>query len=175
MCVVVAMLVAGLAGEGQVPKSEHVERRNRGAARGNAAGLGLANRSTFLQGDWGDALAPGWDVVLCNPPYLRSAEIEGLEPEVARFEPRRALDGGPDGLEAYRRLLPQVARLLKPTGLAALEVGPGQAGPVTLLAPDNGLQITSVTKDLAGRERCLILRPAGGDMKKTVGKSAADH
>ena len=144
-------------------------------AKDNAARLGLANRSAFLQGNWGDALAPGWDVVLCNPPYLRSAEIEGLEPEVARFEPRRALDGGPDGLQAYRRLLPQVARLLKPTGLAALEVGPGQARPVSRLARENNLDAACINNDLAGRERCLILRPAGGDTKKTVGKSAPGH
>ena len=144
-------------------------------ARGNAARLGFADRSAFLQGDWGEAVAPGWDIVLCNPPYLRSSEIESLEPEVALFEPRRALDGGPDGLEAYRRLLPQVARLLDPAGLAALEVGPGQARPVSRLAQDNCLLTTRVSKDLAGRERCLILRPAAGEMKKTVGKSAADH
>ena len=144
-------------------------------ARNNAAYLGLADRSAFLQGDWGDTLAPGWDVILCNPPYLRSAEIEGLEPEVAHFEPRRALDGGPDGLQAYQQLLPQVARLLKPRGLAALEIGPGQALPVGRLAEKNHLDVACITKDLAGRDRCLILRPAGGDMKKTVGKSATDH
>ncbi len=144
-------------------------------ARSNAALLGLEDRCAFLQGDWGAALSPGWDVILCNPPYLRSAEIEDLEPEVARFEPRRALDGGRDGLQAYRRLLPQIARLLGPPGLAALEIGPGQAGPVSRLAETSGLHITRTTNDLAGRERCLILRRAGGRMKKTVGKSAAGH
>jgi len=137
-------------------------------ARSNAAFLDLSDRCAFLRGDWGAALAPGWDVILCNPPYLRSAEIEGLEPEVARFEPRRALDGGRDGLQAYRSLLPQVARLLGPSGLAALEVGPGQAGPVSDLAETNRLHITRVNKDLAGRERCLILRQACGRLKKQL-------
>lgn len=144
-------------------------------ARANARSLGLGHRCGFLRGNWGEALGPGWDVILCNPPYLTSAEIAGLEPEVARYEPRRALDGGPDGLNAYRLILPQVVRLLGASGLAALEIGPGQVDPVIRLAEENHLQVSRKAKDLAGRERCLILRKDSGPMKKTVGKSAADH
>ncbi len=108
-------------------------------ARRNAAALGLARRARFAVGDWGRAVAGAWDVILANPPYIPSGEIDGLMPEVARFEPRRALDGGADGLDAYRALAPEIGRLLAPRGIAVLEVGAGQAAAVRALMEGAGL------------------------------------
>ncbi len=135
------------------------------AAARNAGRLGLAGRAAFVASDWGAALAGNWDVILCNPPYVRTGDIGGLAPEVARFEPRGALDGGSDGLEAYRRVVPEVARLLAPDGLAALELGAGQAATVAGLARDQGLEPRDCLPDLAGIQRCLLLGHQRGRQK----------
>ncbi len=95
------------------------------AAR-NAAALGLAGRAAFLCGDWDTALSARFDLVLSNPPYIPGGDIAGLMPEVARHEPGRALDGGADGLDAYRHILAALPRLLAPDGFAVLEIGAGQ-------------------------------------------------
>ena len=125
-------------------------------ATGNAAALGLAGRARFAASDWGAALAGGWDLVVCNPPYVAAGEIADLAPEVAEHDPRLALAGGPDGLQAYRALIPDLARLLAPGGLAALELGAGQAGSVTALLVEAGLSRHSLHRDLAGHERCIL-------------------
>ena len=124
-------------------------------AQANAALLGLGPRVDFKQGDWCAAIDEVFDVVLSNPPYIASDEIEGLEPEVARFEPRLALDGGRDGLDAYRAILPSLARLLRPGGLFALEVGLGQAEEVARLAEQAGLEGVLSKADLAGIPRVV--------------------
>ena len=126
------------------------------AARANAATLGLAGRAQFRVGDWGGGLDGPADVILANPPYIPSAEIAGLEPEVAAYDPRTALDGGPDGLAAYRRLAGPVARLLIPEGLAFVEIGAGQAGPVEALMAEAGLTLAAQRADLSGVVRCLV-------------------
>jgi release factor glutamine methyltransferase len=133
------------------------------AARANAAALGLGRRAAFLVGDWGAALAGGFDLVVSNPPYIPSATIATLAPEV-RHDPRRALDGGPDGLDAYRALAPDLARLLR--GTAVLELGAGQARAVAEIMRGQGLDVRGVTPDLAGIERCLVL---AGPAKISVG------
>lgn len=92
-------------------------------ASGNAADLGLAGRVRFQAGDWGVGLEGQFDILVSNPPYIETAAIAGLEPEVARHEPMLALDGGTDGLAAYRRLVPDLARLAAPGAIAALEIG----------------------------------------------------
>jgi release factor glutamine methyltransferase len=125
-------------------------------ARRNATSLGLGSRALFLAGSWGQAISPGWaDVILANPPYIASSEIDGLAPEVARFEPRAALDGGPDGLGACRELIAEMPRLLAPGGIVVLEIGSGQADPVTELLVKAGLVLRGVRRDLAGIERCV--------------------
>lgn len=124
------------------------------AAR-NASRTGLADRARFVASDWGSGLAGGFDLVVSNPPYVAHGDIAGLEPEVAHFEPRGALDGGIDGLDAYRALIPRLPRLLEPTGQALLEIGAGQAEGVTALAAEAGLQCLERHHDLAGIERCL--------------------
>lgn len=126
------------------------------AAARNAGSLGLAGRTTFVAGDWAAAVTGPWDLIVCNPPYVRAGDIDGLAPEVSRFEPRGALDGGADGLAAYRRVVPEIARLLARDGLAALELGAGQASVVAGMARDWALEPLDCVTDLAGIERCLL-------------------
>lgn len=128
-------------------------------AAANLARHGLGARALLLRGDWGRALEGPFDLIVANPPYVARSELAGLEPEVARHEPQIALDGGPDGLEAYRALVPDVARLLAPAGVACLEIGRGQADPVAALAAEHGLAVNRLA-DLAGIVRCLVLRRA---------------
>ena len=128
-------------------------------ARRNAAALGLAGRARFACGSWGAALGGDgrFDLVLSNPPYIEAAEIPGLAPEVARHEPRSALDGGADGLDAFRALLPDVRRSLAPGGRAVLELGQGQRGAVEALARGSGLVALGCRADLGGVDRALVL------------------
>ena len=130
-------------------------------AAANAVRNGLADRAAFLAGDWAGALAGGFDLVLSNPPYIESGAIPSLMPEVARHEPASALDGGPDGLDAYRRLVDLLPGLLNPGGAAVLELGIGQLPAVERLARAAGLAPGGCRRDLGGIERALVLRPGG--------------
>ena len=130
-------------------------------ARDNAAMLGMADRAAFACTDWAAGLAGRFDLILSNPPYIRTAELPALMPEVARHEPAAALDGGPDGLNAYRRILPELPRRLAAGGVAVLELGAGQAAAVAALARAAGFTATP-RADLAGIPRALVLRPASG-------------
>ena len=127
-------------------------------AAGNAARNGLADRAAFLAGDWAASLSARFDLVLSNPPYIESAAIAGLMPEVARHEPRSALDGGADGLAAYRHLAAILPGLLAPGGAAVLELGAGQRDAVEALARGAGLVPSACRTDLGGVERALVLR-----------------
>lgn len=127
-------------------------------ARSNARACGLDGRAAFLRGDWGAALAGPFDLILSNPPYVAAGGP--VAPGVATFEPAEALFAGPDGLAAYRALLPDVARLLAPEGLAVIELGAGQAPAVAALAAAAGLA-GGARPDLAGIERALWLRRRG--------------
>lgn len=127
-------------------------------AAANARSLGLGGRAAFLVDDWGRALSGGFEVVLSNPPYIASADLPQLAPEVRCHDPARALDGGSDGLAAYRRLLPEAARLLLPGGLLALEIGHEQGPAVTGLAASAGFQALECLADLAGRPRVVLGR-----------------
>lgn len=131
-------------------------------ARRNAEMHGLAGRAAMLCADWAAPLAARFDLILCNPPYIPTGALPGLMPEVARFEPASALDGGPDGLDAYRRLLPMLPELLAPAGLAVVELGQGQAKHVQALARAQGLAATT-RSDLAGIPRALLLTPGAAD------------
>jgi release factor glutamine methyltransferase len=126
-------------------------------ARANGERLGLGDRAVFVHGDWAADLDDRFDIVVCNPPYIEAADLANLDPEVAHWEPRLALDGGDDGLHAYRRIVPDLARLLVVDGIAVLEHGPGQADAIELLAVANGLIPSGRHRDLAGRDRCVIL------------------
>lgn len=124
-------------------------------ARGNAERLGLAARAHFIVGNWSTAAAGPVDVLVSNPPYIESAVIPGLAPEVRQYDPLLALDGGRDGLDAYRALAADAPRLLAPGGLAALEVGEGQDGAVAGLFAGRG-RIT-VHADLGGIARTVLV------------------
>ena len=125
-------------------------------ARENAANLGLAGHVALLRGDWTRGLDDaGFDLVVSNPPYVRSAEIEGLAPEVRDHEPRLALDGGADGLDAYRELAPEILRVLKPGGRFAVEIGFDQSAEVEALFRAAGAEGVATHKDLANRDRVV--------------------
>jgi release factor glutamine methyltransferase len=126
-------------------------------AQRNAAMLGFGNRTAFVVADWTHAVAGRFDLVIANPPYVATAEIRGLMPEVAVYEPKSALDGGIDGLDAYRQLVPALPALLSSAGVAVLEIGSEQAEAVAVLARGAGLT-TSLLPDLAGRPRAIVLR-----------------
>lgn len=123
-------------------------------ARKNAERLGLANRAHFRRGDWAKGISEQFDLVLINPPYV--AEGEELGPGVAEFEPAEALFAGEEGLAEYRRLAPELARLIAPGGLAAIEIGHGQADSVNQLLEAEGLQ-GRLARDLAGRPRAVLI------------------
>jgi release factor glutamine methyltransferase len=125
-------------------------------ARDNAASLGLASRLALLRGDWTAGLeTAGFDIVVSNPPYVRSAEIAGLEPEVRDHEPRLALDGGTDGLDAYRILAPEILRVLKPRGKFYVEIGHDQSQAVEALFQAAGATAVATARDLANRDRVV--------------------
>jgi release factor glutamine methyltransferase len=127
-------------------------------AQENTDALGLGARASFRQGDWDDGISPAFDVLLSNPPYIPSRDIAALQPEVASFEPRLALDGGADGLDAYRRLGPAATRLLAGGGLAAFEVGLGQADSVVAIGQSAKLRHIATGRDLGSVPRCVLFR-----------------
>lgn len=125
-------------------------------ARENAANLGLGRQVALLRGDWTDGLADAsFDLVVANPPYIASDVIETLEPEVRDFEPRIALEGGPDGLTHYRSLAPQILRVLKPGGRFAVEIGYDQKKPVEELFRKAGATEVQTLRDLGDRDRVV--------------------
>ena len=124
----------------------------------NAQANGLADRASFRHGDWTEGVTGPFDVVVSNPPYIPDGDIDALAPEVARYEPRTALAGGPDGLDCYRLLAPAAAALLVPDGLVAFEVGMGQDQDVADLCVAVGLPHVRVAKDLSGISRCVLAR-----------------
>jgi release factor glutamine methyltransferase len=144
-------------------------------AQANSLRLGLSHRAQFVIGNWGGGLSENFDVIIANPPYVPSAEIAGLQPEVSRWEPRIALDGGADGLDAYRRLAPEIARRLVKDGFAALEIGSTQASAVEEICARSGLVVRSCMQDLAGRDRCLILEGSINGVEKNSWKNDASR
>jgi release factor glutamine methyltransferase len=148
------------------------------AARENLRALGLLPRSSFLCGDWLEALGEAaFDIVVSNPPYIASSDIACLEIEVRGFDPRLALEGGSDGLEAYRRILAQAFRVLREGGFLALETGASQARSVHGMAIDaarsSGGFAARILTDLNGVERAVagVRQSAGRETgaKKKVG------
>jgi release factor glutamine methyltransferase len=130
-------------------------------AKRNAKSLGLLDRAAFICCTWAEPLAGAFDLIVSNPPYISSGEIDGLMPDVAAFEPRLALDGGSDGLDAYRRIVADLPRLLAPGGTAVVELGVDQADQVALMAQSGGFA-ASFRTDLAGVRRVAIMRTGHG-------------
>ena len=128
-------------------------------ARTNAVRNQLDGRAHFVLGRWGEAV-PGqcFDVILSNPPYIPAGDIAALQPEVRDWDPHLALDGGDDGLDCYRQILPQIAGMLVPGGVACLEIGAGQMTEGAALGGAAGLVLTEARADLGGIERCLVFK-----------------
>jgi release factor glutamine methyltransferase len=125
-------------------------------ARENAANLDLAGRVALLRGDWTNGLGDdSFDLVVSNPPYIATHVIETLEPEVRDHEPRLALDGGPDGLDAYRFLAGEILRVLKPGAMFAVEIGYDQSEAVEALFKAAGAQNVRTIKDLSVNDRVV--------------------
>jgi release factor glutamine methyltransferase len=125
-------------------------------ARENAANLGLGGRVALLRGDWTHGLGEaGFDLVVANPPYIAAEVIGALEPEVRDHEPRLALDGGADGLDAYRILAPEILRVLKPGGRFAVEIGYDQKAAVEALFRAAGARDVQTIRDLGDRDRVV--------------------
>jgi release factor glutamine methyltransferase len=128
-------------------------------AGGNAARLGFAPRAVFVACDYAAALSGPFDLIVSNPPYVRSADIGDLAAEVRDHDPLAALDGGADGLDAYRALIPQAERLLAQGGALVVEIGHGQSGTVESMMTAAGLTLDGVAKaDLAGVPRAVAGR-----------------
>ena len=126
-------------------------------ASANAETLGFADRAEFRPGDWGAGVDGLFDLILCNPPYIADSEI--LMPDVADHEPTGALFAGADGLDDYRRIIPDLPRLLAPEGIAVLEIGHRQRISVSALAEAAGFAVRC-RQDLGGRDRALLLTRA---------------
>ena len=122
-------------------------------ALANAAACGLADRARFVRGDWAAALTGAFDCIVTNPPYIGTDEI--LSPEVRDYEPGSALFAGPEGLDDYRLLAPELRRLLAPGGAAVVEIGHEQAPAVTMLLEAQGFRV-ALHRDLGGRPRALL-------------------
>ena len=147
-------------------------------ARENLRGLGLLNRASFLCGDWAGAVSDAsFDIIVCNPPYIGSSEIAGLEAEVKGFDPLLALDGGGDGLDAFRAILPDAFRVLRAKGFLIFETGYRQAQAVRDMMVEAGLRAgpfeAQILADLSGAERAVAGRRQSVDCeakaKKKVG------
>lgn len=132
-------------------------------AQSNAVALGLDGRCRMINGSWSAGLEETFDLIVSNPPYIPGGDIATLARDVRAYEPTSALDGGPDGLDAYRALLPVAMGGLNADGVIVLEIGIGQADAVCEIAAEVGLQVTNRRRDLAGIERALSLH------KKSVG------
>jgi release factor glutamine methyltransferase len=149
-------------------------------AAANAQRLGVAKRASFVSCDWLDGIDGKFDLIVSNPPYIPSSEIAALAEEVARHDPWSALDGGPDGLDAYRRIAASAGQVLAPNGRILVEIGCEQADAVVEIFNQAGLGLDgtrAVKRDLAGRPRVVMAeapqtgRAEGRSPKKTLGKS----
>ena len=130
-------------------------------AESNAVRLGVASRARFVEGAWSAGLQERFDLVISNPPYIERDVIETLDPEVRLHDPVLALDGGADGLDAYRALAEELPSVLVPGGAVVLELGGGQAASVAVLFERAGFTSVTTKKDLSGVERALLARMPG--------------
>ena len=138
-------------------------------ARRNACSLGFADRAGFLVGDWAAAISDKFDAIIANPPYIADALLAELPREVALYDPRLALSGGTDGLQAYRSLAMELGRLLRPNAFFFGEIGLGQERAVAVILRASGLVIEGCENDLAGATRCVVARADMSAPQKRVG------
>lgn len=128
------------------------------AAQINAEKLGFSTRATFVKASWAEGIDGAFDIIISNPPYIRTEVIAKLEAEVKNHDPHVALDGGADGLVAYRALLPQAKALLKTGGFCAVEIGYDQGDAVKALFDENGFSECAIYPDLSGTPRVVVGR-----------------
>jgi release factor glutamine methyltransferase len=128
-------------------------------AQGNLQACGLSLRAEIRVGDWTSGLEGRFDLIVSNPPYIPTADLAGLPREVRDFDPWLALDGGIDGLAAYRQILAESRRILTPPGWLLAELGVGQAAKVTPIANQCGFTDVTIYQDLAGADRVVAARP----------------
>lgn len=121
----------------------------------NAADLELNERASFQIGNWLEGITEKFDLIISNPPYITTEDMKTLQPEVALFDPEKALEGGIDGLNPYRHISSLLPNYLNKNGMIVFEVGKGQAGTVASLIQEQGLTDIQITKDLGGVERCI--------------------
>lgn len=129
-------------------------------ARANAEANGMAGRFFAVHSDWFDKIDGRFHVIVANPPYIESEAIETLQPEVRLFDPRAALDGGADGLDAYRTIAAGAAGCLEGGGSIALEIGHSQKRAVEALFGGAGYRPSQAFKDLGGNDRVVVFQPA---------------
>lgn len=129
-------------------------------AKANAGALGVADRVSFVQSNWFDGVEGRFDLIASNPPYIPLSGIAGLAADVRDFDPQRALDGGPDGLAAYRRIASGARGFLMPDAQVLVEIGADQEKAVNGLFRGQGFNLESRHFDLAGHVRCLAFRVA---------------
>jgi release factor glutamine methyltransferase len=125
-------------------------------AQENAEKLNLKNRAIFQIKNWLNDVTESFDIIISNPPYIARKEIPTLAPEVKNFDPKLALDGGEDGLDAYRHLIPLLHARLKPKGIAVFEIGYNQSASVTALFKAAGFSSVTLHRDFGGNDRCLL-------------------
>jgi release factor glutamine methyltransferase len=143
-------------------------------ARANLESLGLRARASLIAGDWSAALSSRFDLVVANPPYVASGAMARLPREVRKHDPAVALDGGVDGLAAYRKIISELPCLLAAGGVAVLELGVDQEGEVAALARSAHLLVNKpAQRDLSGRPRALVIHADGH--KKTLGDRREPH
>ncbi len=165
-------LLCALLGEFPAAQGLGVDRSEDAAkvARANLAACGLAGRADVRVGLWTDGLEGLFDLIVSNPPYIPSGDIAGLPREVRDFDPPLALDGGADGLEAFRAIIPASARLISPNGRLLVEVGAGQARRVLAIAAEAGFLDGATWRDLAGVERVVAARAPRGPIAEAVSR-----
>lgn len=125
-------------------------------AETNAADLGLAGRFAAIRSDWFQAIDGRFDIIVSNPPYIRGDVIPTLAPEVRDFDPAAALDGGPDGLDAYRKIAAGAGEALEPDGIIGLEIGFDQRDSVTALFASAGFVLRQAVRDYGDNDRVLV-------------------
>ena len=134
----------------------------------NAEALGFRNRVTLAESDWFANISGCFDVIVSNPPYIRSSDIDLLQREVREVDPVRALDGGADGLDAYRAIAAGAAEHVEAAGVVAVEIGAGQLAEVSTIFVSAGLTLAATRRDLGGHDRALLFNLAGAT-QKTLG------
>lgn len=127
-------------------------------AKINAIRNGVGNRAEFHEANWGEGVTGPFDLIVSNPPYIADRIIDSLEPEVRVHDPRKALSGGHDGLEAYRAIADDLPTLLAPNGIVALEIGADQAETVPKIYRERGYEIEGPFADFGARPRAIVLR-----------------